>query len=101
MQQYRFNRNLNFVFVNLGRSQPGCGVDVSGQCAHERVNNFHAESIRTVFTGHQCTDISDILDRSKCNPTGVKARMGGPWGSIGTKGNFVLTTNANSPFSQG
>lgn len=88
-------------FPNFGSSQPGCGVDVSGQCAHERVNNFHAESIRTVFTGHECTSINDILNNQLCNPTGRKARMGGPWGSIGTVGNYVVTTNANSPFSTG
>lgn len=88
-------------YPNNGRSQPGCGLDVSGQCAHERVNNFHAESIRTVFTGHECADVGDILNGNVCSRTGVTARMGGPYGSIGAKGNFVLTTNANSPFSQG
>lgn len=87
-------------FPNFGRSQPGCGADVSGQCAHERVNDLHAESINTVFTGHGCTSFADI-DNNQCTPTHVTARMGGPYGSIGSLGNFIMTTNDVAPFSQG
>lgn len=88
------------VYPNYGRTQPGCGVAVSGQCAHEVVNNFHAESIRTVFTAHQCQSYDNIVSEN-CIRTGVTTRMGGPTGSIGSSGIFHLTTNAASPFSQG
>lgn len=88
------------IYPNYGRSQPGCGADVSGQCAHELVNDFHAESIRTVFTAHQCSSYQNIVDEN-CVRTGVTMRMGGPTGSIGSRGVFHLTTNAQRPFSQG
>lgn len=87
-------------FPNFGESQPGCGLDVSGQCAHERVNAFFSESINSIFTGHECTSFAEIANR-QCSRTGRTARMGGPFGSVGTIGNYHLTTNAEAPFSQG
>lgn len=88
------------VFPNFGRTQPGCGVDVSGQCAHERVNQLHAESINTHFTAHECTSFLEI-DNGQCTQTGRTARMGGPYGNVGIAGNFHLTTNDVAPFSLG
>jgi pancreatic triacylglycerol lipase len=87
-------------FPNFGRSQPGCGADTAGVCAHARTVNLYAESISTVFTGHECVSFEEI-DNNRCTRTGRTARMGGAFGSIGARGNFHLTTNAASPFSQG
>ncbi|CRK94034.1 CLUMA_CG007558, isoform A [Clunio marinus] len=87
-------------YPNFGVAQPGCGSDASGQCAHERVNAFFAESIRTVFTGRQCASFAEI-GNNQCTPTGVTSRMGGAFGSVGASGIFHLTTNANAPFSMG
>lgn len=42
-------------FPNYGRTQPGCGADVSGQCAHARTVLFYAESINSPFTSHECS----------------------------------------------
>lgn len=87
-------------FPNGGRSQPGCGLDVGGPCAHARTVLFYAESINTPFPARQCTSFNDV-DNNRCTPTGVNANMGGPWGNVGLRGLFHLTTNAASPFSQG
>lgn len=87
-------------FPNFGRTQPGCGTDVTGACAHARSVFLHAESVTTVFTGHECSSFVEI-DNEQCTRTGRTGRMGGPFGSVGLTGNFYLTTNDASPFSMG
>lgn len=87
-------------FPNFGRSQPGCGVDAAGACAHARTVLLYAESINRVFTGRECQSFAQI-DNNQCTQTGRTARMGGPNGNIGLNGLYFLTTNAASPFSQG
>lgn len=87
-------------FPNFGRSQPGCGTDPAGACAHARTVFFYAESINTRFTAQECQSFAQI-DNNQCTPTGRTANMGGPNGNIGLRGNFFLATNAASPFSRG
>lgn len=101
--------NLGFMAPNLahasfypngGSSQPGCGIDASGACAHERSNLFYSESVRAgTFTARQCGSFQEIVDRN-CPGTGVTAPMGGD-GPKNINGVFFLTTNAASPFAQG
>lgn len=92
---------VNF-FPNFGRSQPGCGIDVIGACAHARTVLFYAESINTPFTSHECNSFDEIRN-GQCTRTGRTALMGGvqPHGNVGLTGHFHLTTNAAAPFSQG
>lgn len=87
-------------FPNFGRTQPGCGADISGQCAHARSVLFYAESINTRFTAQECSSFAEI-DNNQCTPTGRTASLGGAFGNIGLRGNFFLTTNEASPFSKG
>lgn len=87
-------------FPNFGQTQPGCGADISGACAHERTVPLYAESINTVFTSTECQSFQQIAN-NQCTPTGRTARMGGPFGNIGLTGNYYLETNAASPFSRG
>lgn len=87
-------------YPNFGRTQPGCGVDVSGQCAHARSTLFYAESINTAFTAQECQSFEEV-DNGQCTSTGRTATLGGPIGNIGLRGVFFFTTNEQSPFSQG
>lgn len=87
-------------FPNFGAQQPGCISDLTGTCSHVRSVHLHAESIGTVFTGHECSSFAEI-DIGQCTRTGRTGRMGGPFGSVGQTGNFHLTTNGASPFSTG
>jgi pancreatic triacylglycerol lipase len=84
-----------------GRSQPGCGVDIGGGCAHGRTAFYYAESINTAFTSTQCAGGWPEIDNGQCTPTGVTASMGGAFGNIGLRGDFWLPINEQSPFSQG
>lgn len=87
-------------FPNFGQSQPGCGVDVGGGCAHGRCIPLYAESINSVFTATECQSFEEI-DNNQCTPTGRTAPMAGAVGNINLRGNFYLETNAQSPFSMG
>lgn len=87
-------------FPNFGRSQPGCGADIGGGCAHGRCAFLYAESINTAFSSVECSSFEEI-DNDQCTPTGRTANMGGPVGNIGLTGNYFLVTNGESPFSQG
>ncbi|XP_052873231.1 pancreatic triacylglycerol lipase-like [Anopheles cruzii] len=89
---------------NGGRSQPGCGVDIAGGCAHDRAPAFFAESIgsSTPFRATRCAGIHEI-EAGNCTPSGPDANMGGEPSNYGrgVTGVFFLTTNAASPFAMG
>ena len=63
-------------YPNGGRTQPGCGIDIAGACAHSRAFEFYAESlINNAFVGTLCSSHNDF-NHGRCNgnPT---ALMGG------------------------
>uniref|UniRef100_A0A182XKM8 Lipase domain-containing protein n=1 Tax=Anopheles quadriannulatus TaxID=34691 RepID=A0A182XKM8_ANOQN len=95
--------HANF-YPNGGRSQPGCILDVAGICAHNRVNNFYAESVSSSvgFRSTRCANHAEIL-QGRCTPSGANANMGGEPSNRGrgVNGVYFLTTNSNSPFAQG
>ncbi|XP_050089744.1 phospholipase A1-like [Anopheles aquasalis] len=92
-------------YPNGGRSQPGCGVDIAGTCAHSRAWQFFGESIRTAQSGFnsvRCGNYDQILNNN-CVSSGANARMGGEPSNIGrgVNGVYHLITNAQSPFARG
>lgn len=65
-------------YPNGGRSQPGCGWDLSGACAHSRAIELFAESINSElgFYSWNCQS-HDEIRRGRCNEVGPIIRMGG------------------------
>jgi pancreatic triacylglycerol lipase len=87
-------------YPNWGRSQPGCGIDISQSCAHSRAHELFAESIISEgFVARRCNSYQEILNRS-CNGAG-NGVMGGDPGRAGQTGVFFLETNGNTPFARG
>ncbi|KAJ8938426.1 hypothetical protein NQ318_011865, partial [Aromia moschata] len=65
-------------YPNGGSSQPGCGWDFTGSCAHSRAYMYYAESVtpRTkTFVSKQCTSYKDY-SAGKCDSNPM-ANMGG------------------------
>lgn len=93
--------NLFITIVDIsGYSQPGCGIDFTGSCAHGRAYEFFAESINQPnFEAQGCTSANDIR-YERCVKTGETARMGGEPANQGVTGYFILQTNSASLFSQ-
>jgi pancreatic triacylglycerol lipase len=87
-------------YPNWGSSQPGCGADVGGGCAHGRATVLYSESVNSsLFVARQCTNYDEIVAQS-CPGTGVTGILGGDSGKS-IRGVFFLTTNEVSPFAQG
>lgn len=92
-------------YPNGGRTQPGCGVDVAGNCAHSRAWEFFAESITTGthFVGRLCPQGWTNINNEQfgaCVSNANNRRMGGD-PSSNARGVFFLTTNGASPFAHG
>lgn len=87
-------------FPNYGVTMPGCSPDITGNCSHQLVHQYYAESINSQFTAQECSAFENIRNEN-CIPTGQTGRMGGPHEKIGLSGVFYLETNAEAPFSMG
>lgn len=93
--------DANF-YPNGGSSQPGCTIDLAGNCSHSRAVEFFAESVTTTrgFWARQCASYEEILMGS-CTPSGVDRKMGGEPVDGLARGVYWLTTNRASPFATG
>jgi pancreatic triacylglycerol lipase len=88
-------------YPNWGSTQPGCGVDASGACAHERSNLFYSESIRSNrFAARRCAAGYSAIVNRNCPTGGGTGTMGGN-ASKSLSGVFFLETNSASPFARG
>ncbi|XP_055627919.1 pancreatic lipase-related protein 2-like [Toxorhynchites rutilus septentrionalis] len=95
--------NSNF-YPNGGRSQPGCGIDLVGACAHSRSQDYFAESLTSSvgFRATRCVSHAEIQS-GRCTSSGPGAFMGGEpsnhdWN---VQGIFAMNTNSRSPFAMG
>ncbi|ODM89060.1 Phospholipase A1 [Orchesella cincta] len=87
-------------YPNSGRQQPGCGIDLTGGCAHERAPDYFLEALlsETEFRGKKCTSWNDFTS-GICddNEVGVMSYNTPET----TTGVFYLRTNSESPYAQG
>lgn len=93
--------HANF-YPNGGKSQPGCGIDLVGTCAHSRSYEYFAESLisRVGFVATGCGNLDDAL-AGQCYEYGaVMGREPSNHGN-GVEGIFRFNTNSASPFAQG
>lgn len=87
-------------YPNFGRSQPGCGIDLVGSCAHSRAYIFYAESINNNgFLANQCESFNEV-NNGRCPIISSGHRMGGDPPNSDLRGYFHLTTNSAAPFAQ-
>ena len=58
-------------YPNGGKSQPGCGVDLTSSCSHGRSYEYYIESINSQvgFWALQCSSYEEVL-KGKCNIIG-------------------------------
>lgn len=63
-------------YPNGGSSQPGCGIDLAGSCAHSRAYEYFAESLNSNnFIARQCDTYSNF-ERNRCSDN-VSSHQGG------------------------
>ncbi|KAJ8916045.1 hypothetical protein NQ315_010913 [Exocentrus adspersus] len=88
-------------YPNGGSSQPGCGVDIIGGCAHGRSYVYYAEAIRSgsnQFVSNKCLNYGNYISGlCRFNP---KSAMGGYNVDKSARGDYFLDTNDNAPFAK-
>lgn len=87
-------------YPNGGRSQPGCGIDLAGSCAHSRAYEFYAESLNNNnFISRLCSSYSDFT-ANRCSSNRASFLGSFPIDKP-TTGDYFLVTNNNSPYARG
>ncbi|KAH1029394.1 pancreatic triacylglycerol lipase [Dendroctonus ponderosae] len=86
-------------YPNGGARQPGCGIDLIGNCAHNRAWQLFAESVTdNRFVASSCATLEDLR---ATNCPGKTKHMGGLARlDRSAKGLYYLETNNNSPFGR-
>lgn len=86
-------------YPNGGKKQPGCGLDVSGSCAHSRSYEIFSEAFETdQFIAVKCESVSDAKNE-KCE--GERLVLRGDPANIDARGVFHFRTANSSPFAIG
>ncbi|XP_037958062.1 phospholipase A1 VesT1.02-like [Teleopsis dalmanni] len=88
-------------YPNGGRTQPGCGLDLAGSCAHSRSYEYYGEAIRdNDFPTMKCGNYEAAVDKS-CGSTYSSVRMGAPSNYVNAFGDFYVPVNSKSPYGKG
>lgn len=87
-------------YPNGGKSQPGCGIDLTGGCAHSRSYIYYAESLRrNDFPTMKCGSYNSAVDNS-CGSTYSNIRMGSA-SNFGTSGYYYVPVKSSAPYGYG
>ncbi|XP_054725376.1 pancreatic triacylglycerol lipase-like [Anastrepha obliqua] len=56
-------------YPNGGKEQPGCELDLTGRCSHERSCDYYAEAVQgNNFRSIRCNDYEDALNKNCSGP---------------------------------
>ncbi|XP_049306971.1 phospholipase A1 VesT1.02-like [Bactrocera dorsalis] len=88
-------------YPNGGKSQPGCGLDLVGSCAHSRSWIYYAEAIQSNnFPSMKCGDYESAVGKS-CGQTYSSVRMAAPTNYVNADGEFYVPVNKKAPYGMG
>ncbi|ENN80261.1 hypothetical protein YQE_03256, partial [Dendroctonus ponderosae] len=88
-------------YPNGGSTQPGCGIDVAGSCAHSRSYFYYAESVNdNRYVSRLCTNFS-VFQNNQCNVNAASLLGSWPIARATQSGGYFLLTNSQSPFARG
>lgn len=87
-------------YPNGGKTQPGCGVDLTGSCAHSRSYIYYSEALRkNDFPCMKCGTYTAAVG-NQCGSTYSSVRMGAP-SNYGVAGYFYVPVNSAAPYGKG
>ncbi|KAM8704986.1 hypothetical protein ACLKA7_009446 [Drosophila subpalustris] len=88
-------------YPNGGKSQPGCGIDLTGGCSHTRAVTYYVESLRmNNFPSMRCASYEYAINKD-CGSTYSSVRMGSLQNEFIAVGEFYVPVNKESPFGLG
>ncbi|XP_055845363.1 phospholipase A1 VesT1.02-like [Episyrphus balteatus] len=87
-------------YPNGGKTQPGCGLDMSGTCSHSRAYIYYAESIRQNFLGLKCDDWKTAVKKNcLAGGQGTMAGFSHAYNYMKLDGTFYSPVDKKSPYS--
>ncbi|XP_030573582.1 phospholipase A1 [Drosophila novamexicana] len=88
-------------YPNGGKSQPGCGVDLTGSCAHSRSVIYYAEAVnQDNFPTMRCGDYEAAVSKN-CGSTYSSVRMGAVTNAYMVSGDYYVPVNSQYPYGYG
>uniref|UniRef100_A0A1L8EGH4 Putative phospholipase a1-like protein n=1 Tax=Haematobia irritans TaxID=7368 RepID=A0A1L8EGH4_HAEIR len=87
-------------YPNGGKSQPGCGVDLTGSCAHSRSVIYYAEAVeKDDFGTMKCSNYEEAVGK-QCGSTYSSVRMGAITNAYMVAGDYYVPVNSNAPYGK-
>lgn len=87
-------------YPNGGKSQPGCGVDLTGSCSHGRAVIYYVEAIeKDNFASVKCGDYEEAVAK-KCGSTYSHVRMGAVTNAYMVDGDFYVPVRSKAPYGE-
>uniref|UniRef100_W8CDP0 Pancreatic triacylglycerol lipase n=1 Tax=Ceratitis capitata TaxID=7213 RepID=W8CDP0_CERCA len=88
-------------YPNGGKSQPGCGWDLTGACDHARSCTYYAEAVaRNSFPSMRCGDYQEAV-KNNCGVSYSDVKMGGDTNAYVVSGDFYVPVHSSSPYGYG
>ncbi|XP_005180155.2 phospholipase A1 [Musca domestica] len=85
-------------YPNGGKTQPGCGVDLTGSCSHSRAVTYYVEAVSiNDFGTIKCPNYEDAVAKS-CGSTYSSVRMGATSNAYMVAGDFYVPVNSKYPY---
>ncbi|XP_037821224.1 phospholipase A1-like [Lucilia sericata] len=85
-------------YPNGGKSQPGCGVDLTGSCAHGRSVLYYVEAVQQDnFATVKCNNYEDAVAKS-CGSTYSSVRMGAVTNAYMVAGDYYVPVKSTAPY---
>ncbi|KAH8232353.1 hypothetical protein KR032_004706, partial [Drosophila birchii] len=87
-------------YPNGGKKQPGCGVDVTGSCSHQRSVTYYVEAVtKDNFGTIKCEDYERAVAK-ECGSHYSGVRMGADTNAYMVDGDFYVPVNSKAPFGK-
>ncbi|XP_037947732.1 phospholipase A1 VesT1.02-like [Teleopsis dalmanni] len=87
-------------YPNGGKSQPGCGIDATGSCAHGRSVTYYIEAVKeNDFPTMKCGNYEEAVAKS-CGSSYSSVRMGAVSNAYMVAGDYYVPVNSKAPFGK-
>ncbi|KAH8338355.1 hypothetical protein KR059_001106, partial [Drosophila kikkawai] len=88
-------------YMNGGRSQPGCGIEVTGSCSHTRAVLYYVEALLwNNFPSKSCETYQEA-NKNACGDRFSSIAMGASVNTFVAEGIFYVPVNKVSPYGYG
>ncbi|XP_023034209.1 endothelial lipase isoform X3 [Drosophila willistoni] len=88
-------------YPNGGKSQPGCGIDITGSCSHTRAVTYYIECLlNDNYASVKCPTHTDA-NKKNCGSTYSSVRMGSLANEVSAEGPYYVPLNSVSPYGMG